>query len=134
MLFMTEDDTPIMNKYRLNYFCLTNLNNKTAAKRNFEELAKQFYPQQSEAINDFAAKYELGLSQEARRKQTLDWVFRDCFYWDLVESMPKVTTDPRKLAYLRLPVKDIYETVLTSYQGNTKKPKRLYIVVELSEI
>lgn len=48
--------------------------------------------------------------------------------------MPKVTTDPRKLAYLRLPVKDIYETVLTSYQGNTKKPKRLYIVVDLSEI
>jgi hypothetical protein len=46
MLFMTEDDTPIMNKYRLNYFCLTNLNNKNAAKKDFEVLAKQFYPQQ----------------------------------------------------------------------------------------
>jgi hypothetical protein len=75
----------------------------------------------------------LGLTQEARRKQTLDWVFRDSFYWDLVETMPKVTTDPRKLAYLRLPVKDIYETVLTNYHGNTKRPKALFIVVELSE-
>ncbi len=75
----------------------------------------------------------MGLTQEARKKQTLDWVFRDCFYWNLVENMPKVTTDPRKLAYLRLPVKDIYETVLSSYQVNTKRPKALFIVVELSE-
>lgn len=35
MLLMTEDDTAIMNKYRLNYFCLTNQKNKTNAKKDF---------------------------------------------------------------------------------------------------
>ena len=44
---MTEDDAPIMNKYRLNYFCLSNQNNKTAAKKDFESLAKKLYPQQT---------------------------------------------------------------------------------------
>lgn len=53
---------------------------------------------------------------ESRRKQTEDWIFRDSFYWDLVENLTKITTDPRKLAYLRLPVKDMYETILTGYR------------------
>lgn len=30
---MTEDDAGIMNKYRLNYFCLTNQRNRKKAKR-----------------------------------------------------------------------------------------------------
>ncbi len=32
VLFMTEDDAAIMNKYRLNYYCLTNQRNKNKAK------------------------------------------------------------------------------------------------------
>jgi len=42
---MTEDDTALMNKYRLNYFCLTNQGNKQSAKKDFEELALKLYPQ-----------------------------------------------------------------------------------------
>lgn len=44
---MTEDDAAIMNKYRLNYFCLTNQKNKRKAKEDFVSLAKRLYPQQS---------------------------------------------------------------------------------------
>ncbi len=32
---MTEDDAAIMNKYRLNYYCLTNQRNKNKAKEDF---------------------------------------------------------------------------------------------------
>ncbi len=84
MLFMTEDDAAIMNKYRLNYFCLTSQNNKKNAKKDLEALAKMLYPQQLEGITDFSANYEIGLNLEARKKQTLDWAFRDGFYWDIV--------------------------------------------------
>ena len=116
ILFMTEDDAAIMNKYRLNYFCLTNQKNKTMAKKDFEALAKRLFPQQAQLIHEFSTNYNLSLDIVARRKQTLDWVFKDSFYWDLIHNLPKVTTDPRKLAYLRLPVKDVYETILTGYR------------------
>lgn len=113
---MTEDDTGIMNKYRLNYFCLTNQKDKRKGKNDFEDLAKKIYPNQLQAIQDFSNKYSINLDLESRRKQTEDWIFRDSFYWDLVENLTKITTDPRKLAYLRLPVKDMYETILTGYR------------------
>jgi hypothetical protein len=48
-------------------------------------------------------------------------------------DLPKVTTDPRKIAYLRLPVKDIYESILAGYKEKKKRPENLYIVVELNE-
>lgn len=44
MLFMTEDDASIMNKYRLNYYCLTSQKNKQKAMTDFISLALKLYP------------------------------------------------------------------------------------------
>lgn len=130
---MTEDDAALMNKYRLNYFCITNQNNKRKAKKDFEELARKLYPEQANLIDEFADKYTCGLDNEERYRQTTEWAFKDSFYWSLVENLPKVTTDPRKLAYLRLPVKDIFDTILNGYRSKKKRPDNLYVVVELNE-
>lgn len=42
---MTEDDAAIMNKYRLNYYCLTNQKNKQKAMADFANLANKLYPE-----------------------------------------------------------------------------------------
>lgn len=47
-LFMTDDDTNLMNKYRLNYYCLTNQSNKSKAKEDLISLATKFYPNKKE--------------------------------------------------------------------------------------
>lgn len=73
------------------------------------------------------------MDPQSRKKQVLDWAFKDSFYWNLIDNLPKVTTDPRKLAYLRLPVKDTYEAILSGYRENKKRPESLHIVIELSE-
>jgi hypothetical protein len=44
-LFMIEDDTCIINKYRLNYSCFIKNFNKDKAKKDFIQLALQIYPQ-----------------------------------------------------------------------------------------
>lgn len=41
----------------------------------------------------------------------LEWVFKDCFFWNLVNTLTKNTTDPKRLAYIRLALKDIYESI-----------------------
>jgi hypothetical protein len=34
----------------------------------------------------------------------MGWVFnKNSFYWQTVEAFPKVTADPKKLGYLKLP-------------------------------
>ena len=43
ILFMIEDDTNILNKYRLNYHCLTNNNSQHKAKDDYVKLVKQLY-------------------------------------------------------------------------------------------
>ena len=52
-LFMTEDDTGLMNKYRLNYYCLTKQKNKGSAKKQFAQLAMKLYPEQKSMLSDF---------------------------------------------------------------------------------
>jgi len=44
-LFMTEDDTSTINKYRLNYSCFIKNFNKDKAKKDFASLALQIFPQ-----------------------------------------------------------------------------------------
>lgn len=38
----------------------------------------------------------------------LSWAFKDSFYWELVSKLTHSTTDPKRLAYTRLALKDIY--------------------------
>lgn len=47
---MIEDDANLLNKYRLNYYCLTNKRNKTLSKEHFVELSKKLYPLEKTAI------------------------------------------------------------------------------------
>lgn len=62
----------------------------------------------------------------------LKWVFRKCFYWDMVNQISRNTNDPKRLAYLRLGIKDIYETIAAEYRAN-KLYDMFYIVIELTE-
>ena len=41
----------------------------------------------------------------------LDWAFKNNFYWDMVTGLTRNTTDPKRLAYLRLGVKDMFEAI-----------------------
>ena len=45
MLFMIEDDTNMMNKYRINFYSLTCNHSPKSAKRDFLNLAKKLYPE-----------------------------------------------------------------------------------------
>lgn len=48
----------------------------------------------------------------------LSWVFKDNFYWQLVQQITRNTNDPKRLAYLRLPIKDIHEAILAQYRSD----------------
>jgi hypothetical protein len=61
----------------------------------------------------------------------LRWAFEDSFFWKLVEGLPKATTDPKKLGYLRLPFCDLFQAV---FEKKVKKnPEELYIVAQLNQ-
>jgi len=62
----------------------------------------------------------------------LDWAFKNNFYWDMVHNISRNTSDPKRLAYLRLGIKDIYEAVAAEYRAN-KLYDIFYVVLELTE-
>ena len=62
----------------------------------------------------------------------LEWAFRDGFYWDLVSNLTRNSTDPKRLAYVRLALKDIYESVTQEYRVN-KLYEPFYIIIDLNE-
>jgi len=43
-MIVTTQETNLMNKYRLNFHCLTTGTSKVAAKKDFVTFAKKFYP------------------------------------------------------------------------------------------
>lgn len=45
------------------------------------------------------------------QEQALRWAFEDSFYWQMIERLPKATTDPKRMAYLRLPFSDLYQAI-----------------------
>ena len=53
---------------------------------------------------------------EDRTKLVLDWAFKSSFYWDLVIEITRNTTDPKKLAYVRLALKDLFEAIQSDYR------------------
>ena len=62
----------------------------------------------------------------------IDWAFKNNFYWDMIYNISRNTSDPKRLAYLRLGIKDIYEAVAAEYRAN-KSYDLFYIVIELTE-
>ena len=61
----------------------------------------------------------------------LNWAFKNNFYWEMVNSITRNTSDPKRLAYLRLGIKDIYEAVAAEYRAN-KLYDMFYVVIELT--
>lgn len=53
LLLMIEEDTNLMNKYRIVFHSLTSGNSRSKAKADFINFAKKFYPDSLEEINDF---------------------------------------------------------------------------------
>ena len=62
----------------------------------------------------------------------LDWAFKNSFYWQLVDELTRNTTDPKRLAYIRLAQKDIFQAVQNEYRSK-KIYKQSFVVVNLSE-
>lgn len=64
----------------------------------------------------------------------LDWAFKTSFYWDLVNEITRNTTDPKKIAYMRLALKDLFEAIQSDYKQRwSKKYPWLYIVMDITE-
>ena len=110
--FCYEKDTNIINLYQLNYRCIIgSFINRSKAKDDFVKLARKLYPEQVGEIDMFQRQYNIDLKGEQKRKMVLDWVFRNNFYWDIISQITKNTSDPKRTAYLRLPIQDIFETI-----------------------
>lgn len=61
-----------------------------------------------------------------------DWVVRDSFFWELVSTLTRNTTDPKKLAFIRLALKDIYESIAEQYRID-KIYDKFFIIIDLNE-
>jgi hypothetical protein len=131
VLFLIDQDTKSLNKYRLSYHCNTQFANRQTAKDDLLSLAKKIYPEQTAVIEQFQKEYDLSLRGEEKRKMVLEWAFKDSFYWDLVNTMTRNTTDPKRLAYVRLPLKDIYESIAEQFRSN-KSYDSFNIIVNLT--
>ncbi len=53
LLCMLEEDRKLLNRYRLNYFCITSLHYKTSSKTDFITLATELMPEQQDKIDRF---------------------------------------------------------------------------------
>jgi hypothetical protein len=52
-LFLTDQDTKNLNKYRLSYHCNTHYGNRNAAKEDLVKLARKLFPQETAVIEQF---------------------------------------------------------------------------------
>ena len=137
---MIEEDTNLINKYRLNYSCFIKNYNREKAKKDFVQLAMQIYPEDKAKINDFIKNYNVDIKGEQAYKQTIQWAMApgsDNFFWKLLQIFPKTTLDPKKLGYLRLAFKDLYLSVYQNYKNeNIKKLKQqtYFLLIDLTEL
>jgi hypothetical protein len=56
------------------------------------------------------------MNENEKEQVTWENMFKNPWYWELVSKLPKITQNPKKLAYLRAPFKDIYKTIFSRYQ------------------
>ena len=75
LLCMIEDDRKLLNKYRLNYFCITSANNRESGKADFIKVARHLTPEQEDKIDLFEKGYNLQLKGKEAHKQTLNFAF-----------------------------------------------------------
>ena len=50
MIFMVEDDTNLMNKYRITFYSMIQNNSSKSAKKDYVDFAKRFSPDSAQAI------------------------------------------------------------------------------------
>lgn len=80
MLFMVEDDTNLMNRYRINFYSLTCRSSAQAAKKDFSNFIRKLYEKNADRLPEFESNYKLGLSSEERMEQALTWMSREPFF------------------------------------------------------
>ena len=51
----------------------------------------------------------------------------------MIYNLPKLTTDPKILGYLRLPFYHLHKAIQANYKQLEKRPETLYFVIELNE-
>ena len=61
LLCMIEEDRKLLNKYRLNYFCITAPHNRPASKEDFINLSRHLLPNQEDNISIFENQYNIEL-------------------------------------------------------------------------
>ena len=88
ILFMIPEDINTLNKYRLNYHCVTLDFSREAAKKDLITFAKSIYPEQDMALQMFEKNYKIELPQKERIKQTLEWLVMDNFFWKTTQELP----------------------------------------------
>ena len=75
LLCMIEDDRKLLNKFRLNYFCITSASNRESGKEDFVKVVNHLMPEQEERIDIFEKSYNLALKGKDAHRQTLSWAF-----------------------------------------------------------
>lgn len=50
---MLDEDRKLLNRYRLNYFCITSKHLKTKSKEDIVQLAQALMPEQTDKISKF---------------------------------------------------------------------------------
>lgn len=106
VILMADSDTKHINRYRLNFKCNTNYKGRNQAKNDLLELANKFFSNQPE-VEEFKSNYNLELEGVEKYKMVAEWIFKNSFYWDLVHQISRSTSNPKRLGYVRLPLKDI---------------------------
>ena len=61
---MVEDDTNIMNKYRINFYSLTCQYSVKWAKTDFYNFAKKLYPTNIKDLEEFKNEYQINVTGE----------------------------------------------------------------------
>lgn len=54
-----------------------------------------------------------------KQLQALSWAFKNQEYYSIVARALRESRDPTKLAYLRLPIHDLYHAIRDSYEQST---------------
>lgn len=62
-LYMTQEDTNILNKYRLNYACLCQNHSQEKAKSDFVKIGGKMFPEDMDNVKDFEKNYRVNLPE-----------------------------------------------------------------------
>jgi hypothetical protein len=64
----------------------------------------------------------------------LHWAFKEeGFFWRIIDNVTRNTTDPKRMAYVRLALKDLHETITLFYKTIPHYREAIYVVVDITE-